>query len=137
MGKLQVHTLPVPELMLNNTDNLHYKLTQDFPALPQNSLNELYFKQSIRNNVELAEIDISPLTLEMLTIMSSYKDLMYTERNFDNGEDIRLAYTCHAINHVLKSRTKTLKNNAKKRDEEKNKKQQLDEDGIRDQGLTR
>lgn len=57
------------------------------------------------------------------------------QRTFDNADEIRFLYCLHAVNHVLKTRTKILHHNAKL---QKMKKQaHLVPDEYRDQGLVR
>ena len=38
---------------------------------------------------------------------------MFTRRTFENGEELRRLYLLHALNHILKTRSRILKNNAK------------------------
>ena len=38
---------------------------------------------------------------------------MFARRTTGNGEEIRRVYLLHALNHVLKTRSRVLKNNAK------------------------
>ncbi|MEE6474031.1 hypothetical protein FKM82_010256 [Ascaphus truei] len=74
------------------------------------------------------------LQRELFSIMNSYKDLFYPARAASGqGEEIRHVYCLHAMNHALKANSRVLSNNAKKRDQ----KSGLDEEDIRDQGLTR
>ncbi|XP_061481301.1 U3 small nucleolar RNA-associated protein 25 homolog isoform X2 [Rhineura floridana] len=76
----------------------------------------------------------TPLQKELFCIMNSYKDLFYPERTaLRNGEEVRHVYCLHALNHVLKANAQVLGNNAKQRDQ----KPGIDDDGFRDQGLTR
>ncbi|NWJ06936.1 DIEXF factor, partial [Crypturellus undulatus] len=76
----------------------------------------------------------TPLQRELFWIMNTYRDLFYPERTaLTNGEEIRLAYCLHALNHVLKANAQVLSNNAKRRD----RKPGVDTDEYRDQGLTR
>ncbi|KAL8185343.1 UNVERIFIED_CONTAM: hypothetical protein K2H54_047526 [Gekko kuhli] len=76
----------------------------------------------------------TPLQKELFCIMNSYKDLFYPERTaLRNGEEIRHVYCLHAMNHILKANAQVLSNNAKRRDQ----KQGVEDDGFRDQGLTR
>jgi U3 small nucleolar RNA-associated protein 25 len=49
----------------------------------------------------------------VFSILNSYRDLNLTERNHENGEAIRLVYTLHVLNHILKTRTKIVNNNAR------------------------
>ncbi|XP_077194230.1 U3 small nucleolar RNA-associated protein 25 homolog isoform X2 [Paroedura picta] len=76
----------------------------------------------------------TPLQKELFCIMNSYKDLFYPERTaLRNGEEIRHVYCLHAINHILKANDQVLSNNAQRRDQ----KPGIEDDGFRDQGLTR
>ncbi|XP_015277230.1 PREDICTED: digestive organ expansion factor homolog, partial [Gekko japonicus] len=76
----------------------------------------------------------TPLQKELFCIMNSYKDLFYPERTaLRNAEEIRHVYCLHAMNHILKANAQVLSNNAKRRDQ----KQGVEDDGFRDQGLTR
>ncbi|XP_010222136.1 PREDICTED: digestive organ expansion factor homolog [Tinamus guttatus] len=76
----------------------------------------------------------TPLQRELFCIMNTYRDLFYPETTaLTNGEEIRLAYCLHALNHVLKANAQVLSNNAKRRD----RKPGVDTDEYRDQGLTR
>jgi U3 small nucleolar RNA-associated protein 25 len=49
---------------------------------------------------------------EVFSIANNYQDLYYSQRNLDNGEEIRFAYCLHALNHILKTRTKVVHHNA-------------------------
>ncbi|XP_053316940.1 U3 small nucleolar RNA-associated protein 25 homolog [Spea bombifrons] len=74
------------------------------------------------------------LQRELFSIMNSYKDLFYPSRMATGqGEEIRHVYCLHALNHVLKANAQVLNNNARKRDASS----AVDEDELRDQGLTR
>lgn len=72
---------------------------------------------------------LTPLQMELLSVLSSYRDLLFTERTFANGEEVRAAYCLHALNHVLKSRSRVLHHNARLRRGASSE--------MRDQGLTR
>lgn len=76
----------------------------------------------------------SALQERLFSIMAIYKDLLYARRTFENGEEIRKTYLLHALNHVMKTRSKILKNNARLTLASKEGKE-LEE--PRDQGLTR
>ncbi|KAM3930060.1 U3 small nucleolar RNA-associated protein 25 homolog [Leptodactylus fuscus] len=82
----------------------------------------------------LPDQSFTPLQRELFTIMNSYKDLYYPSRMVTaQGEEVRHVYCLHALNHVLKANSQVLNNNSKKRDQKKG----LDEEDLRDQGLTR
>ncbi|KAE8600572.1 hypothetical protein XENTR_v10013317 [Xenopus tropicalis] len=80
------------------------------------------------------EQNFTPLQRELFSIMNSYRDLFFPARSpTAQGEEIRHVYCLHALNHVLKANAQVLNNNSQKRDQ----KPGLDEEDLRDQGLTR
>ncbi|XP_001603443.2 digestive organ expansion factor homolog [Nasonia vitripennis] len=110
--------------------------------------NELYVKSLIQGNLTKANYNnikddletnpspLTPLQKELLSVINNYQDLLYCERTFDNEAEIQFTYCLHAINHVLKTRTKVLHHNAKI---QKSKLTDMSEipDEYRDQGLLR
>lgn len=67
--------------------------------------------------------------------MNSYRDLFYPERTaLRNGEEVRCVYCLHVLNHVLKANAQVLSNNSLRRGQKPG---LCDDDGFRDQGLTR
>lgn len=81
--------------------------------------------------------ETSPLQLELLAAMGSYKDLYYPEVcPLKHGSHVRSAYCLHVLNHVLKANSQVLAHNAQLR-EQKSKPGAGPEDEPRDQGLTR
>lgn len=56
---------------------------------------------------------LTGLQSELFSIMANYQDLYYPGRSHENGEEIRFTYCLHALNHILKTRTKILHHNAK------------------------
>jgi len=121
---LQARTLmdqePVPRLA-----QLQKKLISELPE--PRLLMQLQLKQKLRSHTT----ELSTFQTEVLSILSSYKDLLYTERSHQRGEELRLVYTLHALNHILKTRTKILNNNAKHSAREES------DEKLRDQGFTR
>lgn len=84
-----------------------------------------------------ANEEISPLQLELLALMGSYKDLYYPEVcPLNLGPEVRRAYCLHIFNHVLKANSQVLAHNAQLR-EQKPKPGIEPQDEPRDQGLTR
>ncbi|XP_008181985.1 digestive organ expansion factor homolog [Acyrthosiphon pisum] len=103
--------------------------TRPFAKLPKvpvvvDSVKKLVLHKQLASNIK----NVTKFQLELLSIITRYHDFSYTERNFDNAEELRYCYCIHAINHVLKSRDIVVENNDKK---------DGDEDELRDQGLTR
>ncbi|ENN77471.1 hypothetical protein D910_07347 [Dendroctonus ponderosae] len=99
---------------------------------------QLYIKAQIAPNLVQANKGLigqnslfTPLQQELFSIVNNYQDLYYPERTFDNAEQIRFVYCLHAVNHVLKTRTKVLHHNSKLA-----KKEDVPEE-FRDQGLVR
>jgi len=123
--KAEVKTLMVlePESKLLQVQK---KLMSAQPVLRQ--LHELHLKQKLLANIPE---ELTPYQSEVLSVLSSYKDLLYTERTNAKGEELRMAYTIHALNHILKTRTKILNNNAKHDAREES------DEKLRDQGFTR
>ncbi|XP_068729178.1 U3 small nucleolar RNA-associated protein 25 homolog isoform X2 [Montipora capricornis] len=66
--------------------------------------------------------------------INSYQDLFYSSRTFQNCDEIRNVYCLHAVNHILKTRSRVTKNTARIVQSWKDKKE-IGE--LRDQGLTR
>ncbi|XP_067681153.1 U3 small nucleolar RNA-associated protein 25 homolog isoform X2 [Haliotis asinina] len=76
--------------------------------------------------------DLSPLQQGLFSMLNAYQDVLFTERTHSNGEEIRLVYCLHALNHALKTRARVVSHNTKMKS-----KQKADMDEYRDQGLTR
>lgn len=101
------------------------------------TLDQFQLQSQIKTGIRKAgatlcpEGTLTPLQLELLSIIHEYRDLYFTERNFDNGEEIRLVYCMHVMDHVLKTRAIITSNNdqiASKFDVP---------DNMRDQGMVR
>lgn len=83
------------------------------------------------------EEESSPLQLELLAAMGTYKDLHHSEVcPLKQGPQVRSAYCLHILNHVLKANSQVLAHNAQLRDQRSRGGAGL-EDEPRDQGLTR
>lgn len=81
---------------------------------------------------------LTDLQTELFSIMNNYQDLYFPSRTHENGEEVRFTYCLHALNHILKTRTKILHHNAKiSRDSANAKASAILPDSYRDQGLFR
>uniref|UniRef100_A0AAV2JDM3 U3 small nucleolar RNA-associated protein 25 homolog n=1 Tax=Knipowitschia caucasica TaxID=637954 RepID=A0AAV2JDM3_KNICA len=82
---------------------------------------------------------VSPLQMELLSIMGSYRDFFYPEMcPIKEGAQVRSAYCVHALNHVLKANSQVLAHNAQLREQKGPTKAGSEpQDEPRDQGLTR
>ncbi|KAK7503494.1 hypothetical protein BaRGS_00005415 [Batillaria attramentaria] len=78
---------------------------------------------------------LTPLQYGLFGILNNYQDLLYPRETFSNTEEIRLVYCLHAVNHVLKTRSRVMAHNTKIRDRS-NASSDADKE-YRDQGLTR
>ncbi|XP_046847706.1 U3 small nucleolar RNA-associated protein 25 homolog isoform X2 [Xenia sp. Carnegie-2017] len=90
--------------------------------------------KSLNQTIKSDEI-FTRLQKDLFPMLNSYQDLYYCLRDFNNSEEIRRMYCLHALNHILKTRSKILKNNGKIAQSHKEKKELPGE--FRDQGLTR
>lgn len=110
--------------------------------------NKLYIKSQIQNNISRANYSniadnldndkraLTPIQRELFSIMNNYQDLLFFERTNVNEDQIRFSYCLHAINHLLKTRTKILHHNAKISKSHKTSTADIP-DEYRDQGLVR
>uniref|UniRef100_A0A8C8J7U8 U3 small nucleolar RNA-associated protein 25 homolog n=1 Tax=Oncorhynchus tshawytscha TaxID=74940 RepID=A0A8C8J7U8_ONCTS len=83
--------------------------------------------------------EVSPLQLELLSLMGSYRDVYFPESSpLTEGWQVRSAYCLHALNHVLKANSGVLGHNAQMRENQAADKAGVEpRDEPRDQGLTR
>lgn len=109
-------------------------------------LNELNIKVQIQPNVfatnkshlKQNQNDFTPLQTELFSIINNYQDLFYSSRSHENGEEIRFIYTLHALNHVMKTRSRVLNHNLKLKQMADTKvSTAIVPDNYRDQGLFR
>lgn len=70
----------------------------------------------------------------LFNYVNKYQDVFYSQRDFNNAEEIRRLYCLHAVNHIYKTRSRILKNNAKIVQSQKDEKKAPE---CRDHGLTR
>lgn len=82
---------------------------------------------------------LTGLQCELFSVMNNYQDIYFPARTHDNGEEVRFTYCLHALNHILKTRTKILHHNAKlsKVLAEKGNVPSILPENFRDQGLFR
>lgn len=112
---------------------------------PKQLTKELSIKQQIVQNIPEANREnildtstlMTPLQTELISIASNYQDLYYPHRTHQNGEEIRLTYCIHALDHILKTRNKVLHHNSKIAKLKASKKNVVVTDDFRDQGFVR
>ena len=119
LGNLQVTTLDVDEdkspgqnLIDKDEDDSRLKELQRrlISSVPDpKGKSQFHLKQKLNQEAE----HLSGFEKELLGVVNQYKDFLFTDRSQSNAEQIRKTYTIHALNHILKTQTKILNNNAK------------------------
>uniref|UniRef100_A0A0K2UV72 U3 small nucleolar RNA-associated protein 25 homolog n=1 Tax=Lepeophtheirus salmonis TaxID=72036 RepID=A0A0K2UV72_LEPSM len=89
------------------------------------SLSQMNVMKRILN--KNPEENWGPMEKEFFSILNSYKDIYYPQRDDNNSGKLRSAYVLHAVNHILKSKAKIVSNNIKSKAGKE----------VRDQGLIR
>ncbi|KAI9287888.1 hypothetical protein BC943DRAFT_319045 [Umbelopsis sp. AD052] len=84
--------------------------------------------------IDTEDETMTPLQNSLFHSFNQYRDVAYCNRDIDNAKEIRKAYALHALNHVLKTRDRVLKNNERI---SKAQKANRDIEEMRDQGFTR
>jgi U3 small nucleolar RNA-associated protein 25 len=102
-------------------------------------INQLGVKlQIIKNIPEVNKLkELTSLQNEICSIACNYQDFYYPHRTHGNGEEIRLSYSIHALDHILKARQRVLQNNTKIAKLKASKKNVIVPDEMRDQGFVR
>lgn len=102
-------------------------------------VNQLGVKLQIIKNIPKVNSpkELSPLQTELCSIACNYQDLYYPHRSHENGEDVRMTYCIHALDHILKARQRVLQNNTKIAKLKASKKNVIVPDEMRDQGFVR
>ncbi|KAI8967354.1 hypothetical protein BDF20DRAFT_829714 [Mycotypha africana] len=116
------------------------KKISDMPII--NNLADVRVKKRPVENWPKANKDVvkkgkgtfSPLQNCLFNQLNNYRDIVYCNRSMHNAKEIRNAYVLHAVNHVMKTRDRIMKNNAKLA---KAQKEGQDIGETRDQGFTR
>ncbi|KAF9897635.1 rRNA-binding ribosome biosynthesis protein utp25, partial [Lobosporangium transversale] len=79
----------------------------------------------------------SPLQEALVEPITEYRDILFTNRSMENSKEIRNLYVMHALNHVLKTRDRILKNSGKLQRYQQNTESSASPPEYRDQGFTR
>lgn len=122
MPKLGSLSVMKPMIDENRSSNI-----KRLDAPERNELKQ-YFSQ---------EINLNDVQSELFSLLSSYRDLIYTNESLDNIEEVQKVYILHAFTHLFNSRSAIVANN--KFFEKKNPSDNIlqDDPKLRDQGYTR
>lgn len=131
-------------------DDTESYATEGIPPklMDSTDMNAVFVKEQIQrhissaNKVHLGDGNrkrlLTDLQAEIFSIASNYQDIYVPQRTLRNGEEIRFVYCLHALNHILRTRTKILVNNAKlSKANEKDATPTIVPDTFRDQGMFR
>ena len=136
LGNLHVQTIEIEgkntklKTLIDEEDKdskLKCRHRQLISAIPDQENKNLFLKQRLQEHNN----KFSGFETDLLNILGSYKDFMFTQRSKENADEIKKIYTLHALNHILKTQSKILNNNSK---------HEAREDGnekLRDQGFSR
>lgn len=102
------------------------------PNIDTFSISNYFIKEVIQKNIG----ELNPMQKEMLSIISNYSDFYYPDATHHKWDDVSQVYCIHAVNHILKTRARVIKNNYKL-NKAKVSKTPINKEECRDQGLTR
>ncbi|KAL8775675.1 MAG: hypothetical protein Q9209_000171 [Squamulea sp. 1 TL-2023] len=95
-------------------------------------VQDLNLKPKFGDFLERILSNADDLTHQLATSIFTYCDVLFSARSLDNASKLRTLTSLHILNHLIRTRDKILKNNAKISSSSD------DEDlGFRDQGFTR
>ncbi|XP_037948160.1 digestive organ expansion factor homolog [Teleopsis dalmanni] len=102
------------------------------------TLDKMCVKTVLSSHINLP---LSQLQTEVFTILNNYQDIFFPHRSLENGDELRQVFCLHALNHMLKTRSRIVHHNAKitalTQDKKKAKSGYIVPDSYRDQGLVR
>ncbi|CAL4180095.1 unnamed protein product, partial [Meganyctiphanes norvegica] len=151
LGRLKMETPKVldegKKLLLLEEDEVSKPNIGILPIAPDKTdytIDKYNIKKVIRDNLSFSNEGSSSLCLsslsdlqkEVLAILTNYSDLYYPEATHNRWDELRMVYCLHAINHILKTRSKILLHNGKINKARKEKSLE-DLDSYRDQGYAR
>lgn len=88
-------------------------------------------------SVDSLSMELNDFQFELYSLLTSYKDLLYTNESIESIDDIQQAYVLHALSHLLNSRSRILMNNKVFGKKTLSDKFVQDDPILRDQGYTR
>lgn len=124
-----------------NKDSVIKRLEQD--SNDNNNIDNNKHNESKSNSAKIVSINqknqqkFNDFQLELYSLLTNYKDLLYTNETIDNFDDIQTVYVRHILDHLMNSRMRIITNN--KVFEKKTLSDNIIHDNpkLRDQGFTR
>nr|XP_036231405.1 digestive organ expansion factor homolog [Bactrocera oleae] len=103
--KMQIPQFECEELSKSELNwNTNYKL------LSTEHLNTMNIRTAVLDNFTK---EITPLQSEVFQILNRYNDFCHPNMQRDKLNELRLCYSAHILNHMLKTRNRILKHNMK------------------------
>ncbi|CAD7012422.1 unnamed protein product [Ceratitis capitata] len=90
------------------TEEVHWNM--NYKVLSAEQLHTLNIRSTISENFIK---DLTPLQNEVFQILNHYNDFCHSNVQKDKLDELRLCYSAHVLNHMLKTRTRILKHNMK------------------------
>ncbi|XP_028966701.1 digestive organ expansion factor homolog [Galendromus occidentalis] len=122
-----------PPKIAAKTPSIHLKSTGKVvlkKLIADNLERVLKTQQSFEKDDTRSKSKLDPFEESILNILNSYRDFYYPEHTWERAESLRLCYTLHCMNHILRSRARSVKHSTKI----KKSNSSLE---FQDQGLTR
>lgn len=86
----------------------------DLGKVPKvSSLNSMKLKYRLTKPFERTNPEMTALQLELAAPMFGYQDMLISNRTWENAQEIQNMYVLHAMNHILKTRDRVIKNNTR------------------------
>ena len=76
-------------------------------------IEHAFLKSRIRSQAAQVQNDITKDVQSLSRLLFAYEDVMFCERTIKNAQSLRNQACIHALNHVLKTRDKIIKNNSR------------------------
>ncbi|CAM1500882.1 Fc.00g100440.m01.CDS01 [Cosmosporella sp. VM-42] len=99
---------------------------------PVSGLDGFKLKQKLKETATRKIGSFGPMERNLSPLLFDYRDVMHCDRTVSNSDQLRQLTCLHALNHVLKTRDRVIKNNYKLAKEGEG-----TEVELRDQGFTR
>ena len=94
-------------------------------------IDQLQLKQKLQEPAKIAFPSFDRITGSLASSIFNYRDVLFPQRTLRNAETLRRLTSLHALNHILKTRDKVIRDNSRLT------KEGAEDLELRDQGFTR